>query len=82
MEKYISAWSGQEAWAGRWIRCAFGQVRLIRVMEAAPRWEEPLSTIQNTRRALAYGSLVMTCSASRENGAIPVVCWSRKTGRW
>jgi hypothetical protein len=31
---------------------------------------------------LLYGSRVMTCSTSWENGAIPVVCWSRKTGRW
>jgi len=45
----------------------------IRSAEAVPRWEDPLSTIQNTRFALAYGSVVITCSASRKNGVIPVV---------
>jgi hypothetical protein len=33
-----------------------------RSIAAWPRWEEPLSTIQNTRLAEAYGSVVMTCS--------------------
>jgi hypothetical protein len=31
-------------------------------MDAWPWWEEPLSTIQNTYRAEAYGSMVMICS--------------------
>ena len=46
-------------------------------MAAWPRWEEPLSTIQNTRSAEAYGSVVITCSTSRANGAIPVVSSQR-----
>jgi hypothetical protein len=37
----------------------------------------PLSTIQNTRLALAYGSRVMICSASREKVTTPVVCSHR-----
>src|SRR5437773_9146013 len=45
----------------------------MRSAEAAPRWEDPLPVIQNTRPALAYGSVVITCSTSRANGAIPVV---------
>jgi hypothetical protein len=43
--------------------------------------DDPLSTIQNSRSALAYGSLVMTCPANRENGAIPVVCSHRPVTR-
>jgi hypothetical protein len=31
----------------------------MRVALVWPRWLEPLSTIQNTRRAGAYGSTVM-----------------------
>ena len=42
-------------------------------MAAWPRWEEPLSTIQNTRLAEAYGSCVMTSSTSSMNGPVPVV---------
>src|SRR5712691_10341416 len=45
----------------------------MRSMAAWPRWEEPLSTTQNTRLALAYGSTLMTCSTRRANGAMPVV---------
>ena len=67
----MSTWSSQEASAGRWISCALGQVLAIRWIAAVPRWEESLSTIQNTRSALAYGSVVITCSASRANGPIP-----------
>jgi len=50
-----------------------GQALVIRLAEAVPRWEDPLSVIQNTRSALAQGSAVITCATSRENGAIPVV---------
>ena len=64
-----------------WIRRAFGQVLVIRSAEAVPRWEDPLSTIQNTRSALAYGSVVITCSTSRANGAIPVVSSHRPVTR-
>ena len=32
---------------------AFGKASLSRAAAVQPRWEEPLSTIQNTRRALA-----------------------------
>ena len=45
----------------------------MRSMEAWPRWEAPLSTIQNTRLAEAYGSVVMTFSARSAKGAMPVV---------
>src|SRR6266540_3502450 len=41
-------------------------------MEDSPRWEGPLSTTQNTRRAEAYGSWAMTSPTSRPKGAIPV----------
>jgi hypothetical protein len=63
-EVEISAWSSQEACTGRWIRCALGQALVIRLTEAAPRWEDPLSVIQNTRSALAQGSAVITWSTS------------------
>jgi hypothetical protein len=56
-----------------WTRVAVGHALAMRSMDAWPRWEEPLSTTQNTRRALAYGSVVMTCSTTRANGAMPVV---------
>ena len=46
-----------------------------------PRWEDPLSTIQNTRSALEYGSMVITCATSRANGAIPVVSSHRPVTR-
>ena len=49
----------------------------IRLIEVLPACEEPLSTIQNTVLADAYGSLVMTCSTSRPNGTIPVFCSKR-----
>ena len=54
-------------------------------MAAWPRWEEPLSTTQNTRRAEAYGSCVMTSSTRSVNGSMPVVSelspitWARWT---
>ena len=38
-----------------------------------PRWEEPLSTIQNTRRADLYGDCSITCSTNRSKGAIPLL---------
>ncbi|MGH4016704.1 MAG: hypothetical protein ACRDSL_22775 [Pseudonocardiaceae bacterium] len=34
-------------------------------MAALPRWEEPLSTIQNTRSAEAYGSVVTRTALRR-----------------
>ena len=40
---------------------------------SAPRCDEPLSTTQYTRAALAYGSLAITCATSRPNGSIPVL---------
>jgi hypothetical protein len=58
-----------------------GQAVAIRAIEAAPRWEDPLSTIQDTRLALAYGSVVITCWTRRENGAIPVVSSHRPVTR-
>src|SRR5215212_4557901 len=48
-----TAWSNQDAWTGRCTSCAVGHAFLIRVTEARPRCEDPLSTIQNTRSALA-----------------------------
>lgn len=63
----------QLAWTGVWTRAAVGHAFAIRSMDACPRCYEPLSTTQNTRRALAYGSCVMTCSTRRPNEAIPVV---------
>jgi hypothetical protein len=41
----------QEAWTGVWTMTAFGDRRASRSMAFCPRWEEPLSTIQNTRFA-------------------------------
>ena len=40
------------------------QACVIHLTPGHPACEEPLSTTQNTRRALAYGSLVITCSTS------------------
>ncbi len=53
MEKKISAWFNQDACTGRCTSWAVGHALLIRVTEARPRCEDPLSTIQNTRSALA-----------------------------
>ena len=72
-EKKISTWSNQDACTGRCTSCAVGRAFLIRLTEARPRCEDPLSTIQNTRSALAYGSVVMTWATSRANGLIPVL---------
>ena len=52
---------------------AVGHALRMRSMAAWPRCEEPLSTTQNTRRALAYGSVIMTCWTRLANGAMPVV---------
>jgi hypothetical protein len=41
-------------------------------MAAWPRWEEPLSTIQNTRLAEAYGCCVMAWVTRAMNGLMPV----------
>ena len=41
------------------------------------RWDEPLSTTQNTRSADAYGSWVMTWATSAVNGSMPVVASHR-----
>ena len=43
--------------------------------------EEPLSAIQNTRRAEAYGSAVITWFTRAANGAIPVVGSTRPISR-
>ena len=43
----------QDACSGVWIMMAFGQALASRLMAALPRWSEPLSTITNTRGALA-----------------------------
>jgi hypothetical protein len=46
-------WLIQDAWIGRCTSVAVGQAVLMRSTEACPAWLEPLSTIQNTRRAEA-----------------------------
>ena len=69
-----TTWLSHEACTGRWIMRAFGNASDRRAAAVQPRCEEPLSTIQNTRRAVAYGLLVMTFSTSSVNGAMPVVC--------
>ena len=56
---------------GRCTSVAFGQLAVIRSTAAWPRCDEPLSTIQNTRRAEAYGSVVMTCSTRPAKGLMP-----------
>ncbi|RPK74602.1 hypothetical protein EES42_07960 [Streptomyces sp. ADI95-17] len=38
---------------GVWTMTAFGNAAVSRSAAFLPRWEEPLSTIQNTRLALA-----------------------------
>ena len=53
MEKKISIWFVQEAWTGVWTMTAFGKALAKRSMAFWPRWEEPLSTTQWTRLALA-----------------------------
>ena len=52
---------------------AFGQACSIRRIEALPAWELPLSTTQYTVRAEAYGSVVITCSASRRPNVVHVL---------
>jgi len=59
--------AGAQAPSSRWI-------------EALPACELPLSTIQNTVRADAYGSLVITCSTRRPNGLTPVFGSTRSKG--
>jgi hypothetical protein len=66
-------WLSQEACTGRWIMVAFGNASLSRAAAVQPRCEEPLSTTQNTRRAEAEGSRVMTVVTNAVNGAMPVV---------
>jgi hypothetical protein len=63
----------EEAWIGRWTSRRFCQPLSSRSIEARPAWLEPLSTIQETARAEAKGSLVMTFSTSPPNSSIPVL---------
>jgi len=53
-------WFNQDACTGVCTMTAFGYRWDNRSIAAFPRCEEPLSTIQKTRRAEAYGSAVMT----------------------
>ena len=46
-----------------------------------PRWLEPLSTTQNTRRAVAYGAVLITWSTSLVNGSIPAAGSQRPNTR-
>ena len=55
IEKYSSIWFSHEAWIGRWISAGVGHRLCIRAIEVWPAWEQPLSTIQKTRLADAYG---------------------------
>ena len=73
MENTISIWFNHDACTGRCTRVAVGHAAAMRWIDAVPACEEPLSTTQNTRRAEAYGSVVITCSTSAANGMIPVV---------
>jgi hypothetical protein len=74
-------WFGHEACTGRCTRTAFGQAAAIRSIEAWPRWDDPLPAAQNTRRAGAYGSAVITWFTKAVNGAIPVVGSTRPISR-
>jgi hypothetical protein len=65
-------WFSHEAWTGRWTRVAVGQALVIGSIDGCPRCDDPLSTTQNTRRADAYGSVVITLVTSSSNGTIPV----------
>lgn len=71
-EKKISTWFNQEACTGVCTSTAFGKAAASRSAAFLPRWEEPLSTTQNTRFALAYGSWVMTWVTRFMNGSMPV----------
>src|SRR6266545_4518876 len=66
---------------GRCVVAALGQAAAIRSIEAWPRWDDPLSATQNTRRAEAYGSAVITWFTKAVNGAIPVVGSTRPISR-
>lgn len=76
-----TVWLSHDAWMGRCTSLAVGQALAIRLTEACPRWDEPLSATKNTRRAEASSSVVMTCSTSRENGTIPLVSSQRPSTR-
>jgi type II secretory pathway pseudopilin PulG len=67
-----TTWFTQDACTGVCTMTAFGNRRVRRSIAARPRWEDPLSTTQNTRFADAYGSQVMTCSTNTMTGTIPV----------
>ena len=63
---------------------AFAEFALRRSTARWPRWDEPLSTTKNTRRAERYGSWPMTCATRRSNGAMPVLRSQRPNSlaRW
>lgn len=71
-------WAGSVWWVAMQSR---SQAAAIRSIETCSRCDDPLSTTQNTRSALAYGSVVMTWATSRANGSIPVVGSSRPITR-
>ena len=71
-EKKTSIWFNQEACLGVCTITALGNRAANRSIAAWPRWEDPLSTTQNTRLAEAYGSHVMTCSTNVINSTSPV----------
>ncbi len=55
----------------------FGWASLSLAAAAQLRCEAPLSTIQKTRLAEAYGSVCITWSTSAVNGLMPVVASHR-----
>ena len=63
---------------------AVGHAVCMRSIERAPLCDEPLSTTQNTRRAEAYGSVVMTWATSFSKGSMPVLgaIWPSTRAWW
>jgi hypothetical protein len=77
MKKWTSTRLSQDAWTGVCTRTVVGNCSARRSVAFAPRWDEPLSTTQNTRSAHAYGSWAMTWATSLVNGSMPVVASHR-----
>jgi hypothetical protein len=59
-EKTTSIWFSRDACTGRCTKVTAGQASAIPAIEACRACEEPLPTTQDTCRALAYGSAVIT----------------------
>ena len=86
LDLYERVWDGVELSADDYVISADEKSQLQAVsrchpeLAAAPACEEPLSTTQNTRRADAYGSWLITWSTSSVNGAMPVVGATVRSG--